>query len=183
MQFMPTNLQMPLGMVAVGLYAAVLLVAQPYVRSGDDRLHLTAQAYLFLLLLSGHTMYNLTPGASLDPTIDAMMSVLLVGLLVAFLMNFVLRIIKLMRKFRYQRLRKQRAQMRGDDYEDSAFKNWNFSSDSVEMGSRPNGMSLSMPGVPLQTLGGDKAAEDDLHSVGDPYQTHAEGQTAEPSNA
>jgi hypothetical protein len=61
------------------------IVGQPYYRPLDDRLHLFAQAGIFMFMLSGQVFIN---SDTIDKTTDVAMSVFLIGALIAFLMVF-----------------------------------------------------------------------------------------------
>jgi len=87
LRFFPKTFQLPIGMVAVGIFLIILLVDQPYVRAKDDRLHLCVQIELLLLLLSAYVLQVNYPGG-LDRVIDYLLSVVLIGLIVAIVLLF-----------------------------------------------------------------------------------------------
>ena len=51
--FFPPETQLPIGFAWCLMYVDVLLLARPYVRKGDDRLHLFAQTIIGIILLAG----------------------------------------------------------------------------------------------------------------------------------
>lgn len=51
--FFPSESQLPVGFAWSLAYVDVLLIAKPYVRKGDDRLHLFAQTAIACILLAG----------------------------------------------------------------------------------------------------------------------------------
>jgi flagellar basal body-associated protein FliL len=84
--FLPFEAQMPTAMCIVWLYSSIILVTQPYLRKGDDRLHMLAQTELGLVLLSGHTLNTLF--GTYDPIMDVVMSIFLIAIVVLFFLIF-----------------------------------------------------------------------------------------------
>jgi hypothetical protein len=80
--FLPTTLQLQGGMSFVYLYTACILLIRPYIRKGDDRLHLFAQNTLFLLFISA---YVFRLDQEWDPTVDLVLSVAFIFLTGGFL--------------------------------------------------------------------------------------------------
>jgi len=72
--------------VVVYLYLTVIFVGKPYLRKGDDRLHLFAQLEILLFLLAGNTsnFSPIAPGSSFD----ILMSFVLIVLILLFLSFF-----------------------------------------------------------------------------------------------
>jgi hypothetical protein len=68
--------------VVVIAYLCVILVKRPYIRKGDDRLHLLAQIEIFLLLLSS---YVFRLDLNYDPVLDTVLSICLISTGVVFL--------------------------------------------------------------------------------------------------
>jgi hypothetical protein len=81
--FLPFEYQMPVAMVFVYLYMGVLLAARPYIRKGDDRLHLVAQTEIIVLLLSGN-VFNTQQEP--DEFMEVLMSVVLIMMVITFVM-------------------------------------------------------------------------------------------------
>jgi hypothetical protein len=79
------GLQMPFGMAVIILYLMVILFRSPYIRKGDDRLHLIVQVELFLFLQSAYTLYAHKDDLK-DPATDALLSALLIGLCILALL-------------------------------------------------------------------------------------------------
>lgn len=51
--FVPPLAQLPFGVAFAVFFLLVLLLLRPYIRKGDDRLHLFAQTEIFIILLAG----------------------------------------------------------------------------------------------------------------------------------
>jgi hypothetical protein len=80
--------QMPLGMLCCCSYTLVLLLCQPYIRKSDDRLALTAQMFIFLILLAGYvtiTRVELDGRAEVDYGVEMLMSACLISLAVGLM--------------------------------------------------------------------------------------------------
>jgi hypothetical protein len=74
--FFPPTLELPINMAVLGLYLILLLVVNPYIRKGDDRLALFAQSELFILAMFG---YTLTFEEALEGDLtDVILSILLI---------------------------------------------------------------------------------------------------------
>ena len=87
--FLPQDAALAVGVGVAGLYLGVLLVVSPYVRKGDDRLHLFVQCAILMILMCVQTFVGvpgLSPGEEYDSRSDTVMSVILLGMfaLVAF---------------------------------------------------------------------------------------------------
>jgi len=77
--FFPFAAQLDIAMAVVTLYLIVILKFRPYVRSGDDELHMLAQVELMLLLMAGN-VFNTITGVS-----DAMDLFLSIVLIIGFI--------------------------------------------------------------------------------------------------
>jgi len=66
--FFPDSAYHAVGMVTILIYTVVILLSGPYVRRIDDRLHLTAQMYLLLIMLVGYILVQdvFVAGSSVD---------------------------------------------------------------------------------------------------------------------
>jgi len=84
--FFPPLAQMAVAMVIVCVYLMILLVTRPYIRKGDDRLHLFAQIEIFLLLMAGN---NFNSQTTPDKLMDNVMSAVLIIAFSAFLLFFI----------------------------------------------------------------------------------------------
>jgi len=85
--FLPPEMQMPFGMGIVAVYSMGVLLAKPYVRKSDDRLHLFAQTELILLLLAGNVFNS---DSTFDPYWDSIMGPILIFITAAFFAFFLL---------------------------------------------------------------------------------------------
>jgi hypothetical protein len=74
LSFLPNAWQLPMAMLFVVLYYLLILFRQPYHKKRDERLHLLAQANLFLLLTAAHIFNN---GTDLDGASDLGLSIFL----------------------------------------------------------------------------------------------------------
>jgi len=101
--FLPFNAQMPVGIVVIGCYTMALLVCKPYIRKGDDKLHLIAQVEILCLLIAGHVFA--TNYLKFDKTMDIVMSVVLIIAFLSFILYFVLQCVQALRKLWKDRFR------------------------------------------------------------------------------
>jgi uncharacterized membrane protein len=102
--FLPYAWQMPIGMVFVIAYTAVILVGKPYLRKSDDRLHLVSQVEILLLLMSGNVFNReVVP----DDLMSVVLSVVLIAAVLVFFLFFLVQAIqaglKLISSFRKER--------------------------------------------------------------------------------
>jgi len=102
--FMPYNAQMPVGIAVVGCYTMALLICSPYIRKGDDKLHLISQVEILCLLIAGHVFS--TNFLKFDRTMDIVMSVILIIAFLSFILYFVLQCVQALRKLWKDRFRK-----------------------------------------------------------------------------
>jgi Sec-independent protein translocase protein TatA len=89
--FLPYDYQMPIGMVFVISYTAVILVGKPYLRKSDDRLHLVSQIEILLLLMSGNVFNReIVP----DSLMSTVLSVVLIIAVLVFFLFFVVQAVQ-----------------------------------------------------------------------------------------
>ena len=86
--FLPQNYQMPCGMVFAIIYLIILLIAHPYIRKADDRLHIFAQIEIFLLMFGGYVYYS--KGGFEETVTDVAVSIALIMIAVFFFAYFLL---------------------------------------------------------------------------------------------
>jgi len=94
--FLPAVYQLQCAMGVCFVYLAIILMFNPYIRKGDDRLHCVAQIELICLFQSGHLLNNADPLNALE---EAMMSFLLMFMTLGFLAWFVATSLKSAQKF------------------------------------------------------------------------------------
>jgi hypothetical protein len=73
--FFTFDAQLPIAMAVACIYMMIILFGKPYMRKGDDRLSLFAQAELILLLLAGYMLIN---DIEYDYTYDIVLSIVLI---------------------------------------------------------------------------------------------------------
>eukprot|EP00475_Leptophrys_vorax_P011277 TRINITY_DN17792_c0_g1_i2.p1 TRINITY_DN17792_c0_g1~~TRINITY_DN17792_c0_g1_i2.p1 ORF type:complete len:1027 (-),score=223.25 TRINITY_DN17792_c0_g1_i2:56-3136(-) len=103
----PDNSVYIVALTVLGLHFIGLLWMNPYVRKGDDRLHLLCQGVLFLYVLGGY-VYSMA--TEYDPTTDASLSVLFIAMvvgLVAYVISQVVSVARKLYKIRQNRVKKQ----------------------------------------------------------------------------
>jgi hypothetical protein len=93
--FFSTEWKISIGMSVCTLYVIVILLAKPYYRKGDDRLHTMAQSQILLILLGGYILYV---EVAYDYVTDYAMSTILIGLTCWFLLLFVVQSTRIFRK-------------------------------------------------------------------------------------
>jgi hypothetical protein len=104
--FVSDELQMPFGMLVTTVYTILILYFRPYVRKGDDRLHLFVQIELFLVIQAGFILFT-TAGTTLDYETDVLLSAVLITVTIALVLIFLLMAFKNIRKMLRQRERKR----------------------------------------------------------------------------
>jgi hypothetical protein len=117
--FFPVNVRMQFAMAWTAGFAIVLLVNKPYLRKGDDRLHLLAQCELFLLVLAAYTLHV---SGELPESLGTLLSILLIFLVLGFVIYFLLQMVSVLNRtfkaFKRARLKKFMDD-ESDDDEDS----------------------------------------------------------------
>jgi len=93
--FFPGDLQLPFALAIVTLYSCLILVMNPYIRKGDDRLHLLCQTEIYLLLLSVYVFKNDIPT---DPVLDGILSTILICMAMLFFAYFVPQVVLILVK-------------------------------------------------------------------------------------
>jgi len=112
--FFPDFMLMASCMVGLCIYMMAILMYDPYVRKGDDRLHCLVQADLILLALCGLILQSENE-ITLDPTVDWLVSLLLITVIifmvsVAFLIG-ARNVFKIFRMIRHKKQRKQKGEL------------------------------------------------------------------------
>jgi len=86
--FLPDDFQLPVAMIWVTIYLIIILWRKPYIRKGDDILHLFVQIEILLLLMAGLVFTTLSGP---DDLMDVVLSVVLIaavcGLFAYFLLS------------------------------------------------------------------------------------------------
>jgi hypothetical protein len=105
--FGQARLQMGVALIWVGGYLCFVLVKYPYLRKGDDRLHLFAQIGLLLITLAAYTITIDPTQIALDKTTDRVLSVALISVTLIFTIVFAMQITRIGRKVYQGHLRAQ----------------------------------------------------------------------------
>jgi len=95
--FFPFNAQLPMGFAWAFAYLDVLLLVKPYVRKGDDSLHLYAETEIALILLAAWVYYSLDV-STLDTTTDVALSVVLILISVGVIIYFLFQLGLILKK-------------------------------------------------------------------------------------
>jgi len=110
--FMDVSFQMPAGMIVATIYLGIILLGRPYLRKGDDRLHLFAQTEIYLIVLAGFILFD-SAAVGLDERTDILLStvmiMLTVGVFLAFLIMAFMNVKKIVRNFQRDRREKKLA--------------------------------------------------------------------------
>jgi len=105
--FFPTALQMSMGLLAVFLYLAIVLLARPYFRKSDDRLFILGQGELVLIMMAANVFYF----NKASPALDAFMAFVLIAVFLTFFAYFLVQGVQAAMKIRNKHLRlRQRSQ-------------------------------------------------------------------------
>jgi len=94
--FFPFDMQMPAAMAFSFCYTCSILILQPYLRKGDDRLALLSQTEVLLLLMCGHVFNN---EIEFDPLMDLVLTVVLIGGIILFFGMFLVQGLLFLYKF------------------------------------------------------------------------------------
>jgi len=97
--FVPVDAAVPMALVFTICYTIIILVKRPYLRKGDDRLHLLGQTELYLLILSAFVLDHYD---RLDDTSDALLSALLIVITIGFFFTFIFQLTRALHKFIHQ---------------------------------------------------------------------------------
>jgi len=103
--FLPVYLQSPAALIVVLGYLDAILVARPYIRKGDDRLSLYCVVLTLLLVLVAFVLQAEHGG--LDAIGDALLSVVLIGVICVLILFFVVQITSVARKIWLKRARER----------------------------------------------------------------------------
>jgi len=87
LSFFPFNLQLPFGMAFVLAYSMIILLTEPYLSSGDDRLALLANVEIFLVIMASYIL-NFQGQQVLDPVINVLLSILFIAMTVTIMIAF-----------------------------------------------------------------------------------------------
>jgi len=86
-----------------------ILIRQPYLRKGDDRLHLFVQTELFLVVLCGWILWKLEV-ARLDEGTDILLSIVMIAMTIAIVAIFIIMAVRnVMKMYKTWKRKKDRA--------------------------------------------------------------------------
>jgi len=110
--------QMPMGMAVSFVFLAMLLILKPYLRKGEDRLHILTVTEILLLIQSVYIIAD--EGNNWDRALDAIVSIGLIAMCIACLVVGAFMVfasgVKIFRaKMRRRRLKKMGKQSEDDD--------------------------------------------------------------------
>jgi len=117
--FLLPDWQLPAAMVFTGCFITLLLIKSPYIRKGDDRLHMFVEIEIFLLLLCGYILQSLN-ATQIDSNINLLISIVLIALTIGVMIMMVLMTFRNIRKMFQKRIREQLqadAKATGSSYE------------------------------------------------------------------
>jgi IPT/TIG domain/Transient receptor potential (TRP) ion channel/Tyrosine-protein kinase ephrin type A/B receptor-like len=111
------TLQLAFALVFSATYLVTILLLKPYIRKGDDRLHLFAQNLIFIVLLAGWTFVKFDSEGDLDEATDITYSVVLILAMAFLFMFFIGQIVVIAKKMwdRYRAEKELKAQLERDD--------------------------------------------------------------------
>jgi len=101
--FFPPDAQMPVAIVVTILYTNTLLIKKPYVRWGDDSMHLLTQVEIFIFCVVGNTL-RATSDQSLTESVNIALSFVLIGLSTIVVFSFFFVVARYFRKWWFQTL-------------------------------------------------------------------------------
>jgi signal transduction histidine kinase len=104
--FFPDTIRLQVGMVWVGLYICLILLARPYINPHTDNLQILAQFEIYLVFLVCLTLLT-ESGRNYDATVDILVSVLLSALTLLVILMFVCYAVLYVRSKYYTRKRAQ----------------------------------------------------------------------------
>jgi len=91
--FFPFTVQMQFGMAFICIYCVTILLCQPYISTGDDRLALLANIEIMLVIMAGYIL-NTEGKQLLDPIIDVLLSILFITITILIMLAFVIMSVK-----------------------------------------------------------------------------------------
>jgi ABC-type multidrug transport system fused ATPase/permease subunit len=123
----PRNLQMPFALVVITIQICVVLIVQPYIRKGDDRLQLLASSELLVIVMIAFTIDDATDhgrdiaAREFDAKTDLALSLILLAIVVLTIGFFAYLAVNAV----FKRKRQQRAKMHRslDDTQDNEATN------------------------------------------------------------
>ena len=80
--FIPWKYQMVVAMMIVVSFIAVILIANPYLRKSDNRLHLISLVEILMMLYAGHIFNSINDEP--DKFMEWLLSIILIGIVVGF---------------------------------------------------------------------------------------------------
>jgi len=121
--FWPVKAQMPAALCWITCYLILCLLNYPWIRKGDDRLHLYCQNNVYLVILAGYVLSSLDQQDGYGDD-DLAMSVVLIILTIGVFILFALMTIQNSRKLirLFQARRNQRADVNQTEMEDVEIK-------------------------------------------------------------
>eukprot|EP00475_Leptophrys_vorax_P037753 TRINITY_DN6552_c0_g3_i4.p1 TRINITY_DN6552_c0_g3~~TRINITY_DN6552_c0_g3_i4.p1 ORF type:complete len:862 (+),score=147.26 TRINITY_DN6552_c0_g3_i4:88-2586(+) len=94
-------------LIVLIFHTAVILISNPYLRKGDDRLHLLVQSVLFVMVLAGYVYTELVTVTS---DIDNALSVIFIGMTIGVVGYVGMQVFKVARKYYIIYRRKKKGQ-------------------------------------------------------------------------
>eukprot|EP01006_Ploeotia_vitrea_P035745 TRINITY_DN65931_c10_g3_i2.p1 TRINITY_DN65931_c10_g3~~TRINITY_DN65931_c10_g3_i2.p1 ORF type:complete len:506 (+),score=273.25 TRINITY_DN65931_c10_g3_i2:97-1614(+) len=111
--FFPRAFQLPAAMLISVAYLLTIMLLKPYIRKGDDRLHLFAQTEIFIIMLGA---YTLDLFGELDDEADVVLSTVLILIILNLLSIFLYQVGTIVRKL-YRRAKERLLKGRKKDDE------------------------------------------------------------------
>jgi len=109
--FVEGELKVPVAMCVILAYTLAILIFRPYLRKGDDRLHLFAQCILLNICLMSRVI-QLKKYDYVEPAVDVFLSLILIALNVLLICGFLLittrNLVKLIRQWQKKRALKKK---------------------------------------------------------------------------
>lgn len=106
--FVPLDYRLQIGIIIVGFYLMLSVSLRPYVRKGDDRLHLLILCELLLMLIGGY-VYRVM--GKIDSQMDWVLSIIFILLTFMLLSLLIIQIITLVLKMARNRKKNMQTQI------------------------------------------------------------------------
>jgi len=121
--FFPVRIQMPAALFWITGFVILVLLNYPWIRKGDDRLHLYCQNNIYLVILAGYVLSSIDVSDGYGDD-DLAMSVVLIILTIALFLLFILMTVQNSRKLirLFQARRNQKADVKETEMENVEIK-------------------------------------------------------------
>jgi len=131
-------------MLVAAAYTIIILLGQPYLRKGDDRLHLFVQIELLLVVLAGYILVT-TEAVGLPEATDLLLSIVMIIMTVGVMTLFAGMAVMNLRKIIRTQLRKRKEKRDQEQAGDTDASAELIEDPSTSPSSTSHGTTISVP--------------------------------------